>query len=37
VVNVKAILSKLLVLILVPFVVLLAVVSDIFGLELSER
>ena len=36
-VKVKAILSKLLVLLLLPFVFLLAVISDIFGLEFTEK
>ena len=36
-VKVKAILSKLLVLLLLPFVFLLAVISDILGLEFTEK
>jgi len=36
-VKVKAILSKLLVLLLLPFVILLAVISDIFGLKFTEK
>jgi len=37
VVKVKAILSKLLVLLLLPFVFVLAVISDIFGFEFTEK
>jgi hypothetical protein len=36
-VEVNALLSKLLLLLLLPFVLLLAVISDIFGLEFSEK
>jgi hypothetical protein len=32
-----AVLSRLLVLLLLPFVFLLALISDIFGLEFSEK
>jgi hypothetical protein len=35
--NLRAQLSKLLVLLLVPFVLMLALVSDILGLELTEK
>jgi len=37
VLKVKAILSKLLVLLLLPFVILLAVISDIFGIKITEK
>jgi hypothetical protein len=36
-VEVNALLSKLLLLLLLPFVLLLAVISDIFGLVFSEK
>lgn len=36
-VEVNALLSKLLLLLLVPFVLLLAMISDIFGLEFTQK
>ena len=36
-VEVNALLSKLLLLLLLPFVLLLAVISDIFGLEFTAK